>query len=117
MVAARQQLRFRGRLQGADVRTLQHELSELEQGAVDAAALDPYCQAILKPAFLRHKDPAVRAGAACVLADMLRLYAPDAPFSPAEIKVRADRNADADAVQVPACAARRARRGRPARLP
>ena len=91
------QLRFRGRLyqQGISedaqlkrVRALRRELAEIEQGAIDRALLDGYCKELVKPALLAHSDEAVRASVACILADMLRLYAPEAPFSSSEIKVR-----------------------------
>lgn len=36
---------------------------------------------------MRHSSQSVRALAACCLADMLRLYAPDAPYDDPELKV------------------------------
>lgn len=73
---------LRGRLQ-----TLHKELTEIGQGNLDTSQLDPYCQELIKPSFIRHKDKGVQAMVACNLADILRLYAPNAPFSQSEIKI------------------------------
>ena len=66
---------------------LHEELKEIGQGDLDTSQLDPYCQELIKPSFIRHKDKGVQALVACNLADILRLYAPNAPFSQAEIKI------------------------------
>ncbi|PKI82918.1 hypothetical protein MVES_003169 [Malassezia vespertilionis] len=68
------------------VRTLRRELAEIGQGAIATTALDPYCKELIKPSLLRHRDRAVQVQVACILSDMLRLYAPNAPFTPAELK-------------------------------
>ena len=91
------QLRFKGPLHApgapagelhARLKALQKELAEVPQGDMDAKQLHPYCQELIKPSVLRHKDKGVQAAAACILADILRLYAPNAPFSATEIRVR-----------------------------
>lgn len=96
MSSSEAQLRFRGRLYQSGLsnaallkrlRALRNELAGVEQGAVGRAELDGYCKELIKPTLIAHKDSQVRATVACILADMLRLYAPDAPFSPTEIKV------------------------------
>lgn len=71
------------------LREFQKELSETAQGDLDTSQLDTYCQELIKPTFLRHKHKGIQAIVACIFADMLRLYAPNAPFSSVEIKVRA----------------------------
>lgn len=92
------QLQFRGPLNKTGIsaaelherlREFQKELSETAQGDLDTSQLDTYCQELIKPTFLRHKHKGIQAIVACILADMLRLYAPNAPFSSLEIKVRA----------------------------
>ena len=92
------QLQFRGPLNKTGIsaaelherlREFQKELSETAQGDLDTSQLDAYCQELIKPTFLRHKHKGIQAIVACILADMLRLYAPNAPFSSLEIKVRA----------------------------
>eukprot|EP01134_Creolimax_fragrantissima_P007742 CFRG7742T1 len=43
--------------------------------------VEPFTQVLVSDALLRHKDKEVRVYVACCLADILRLYAPDAPYS------------------------------------
>ncbi|WFD20626.1 Sister chromatid cohesion protein pds5 [Malassezia caprae] len=90
-----QRLRFEGPLYVAgtppnEVRArltvLHKELAGLDQGTIDTSELDAYCRELIRPALLRHKDRGVQSMTACILADVLRLYAPNAPFSPSEIK-------------------------------
>ena len=59
---------LRNRLQ-----TFHEELKEIGQGDLDTSQLDPYCQELIKPSFIRHKDKGVQALVACNLADILRL--------------------------------------------
>lgn len=92
-MARERALRFRGRLSAKDapdvvlerVQALRRELAATEQDTLDTKHLDPYCDALKKSEFLQHPRAAVRASVACCLSDMLRLYAPNAPFSEAEI--------------------------------
>lgn len=86
-------LRFRGRLSasgGADavlerVQSLRKELAAIEQDTMDTSELDAHCDALKQKDLLQHKNKRVRASVACCLSDMLRLYAPNAPFSEGEI--------------------------------
>ena len=57
------------------------ELQGLEQGQVDNEALAKYAPHLVPTNILSHKDKGVRAWAACCLVDILRLCAPDAPFT------------------------------------
>ncbi len=68
--------------------TLHGELSELEQETVDAKSLGAVRKDLIHTSILLHKDRGVRVYAACCLADLLRLYAPDAPYTAAELRVR-----------------------------
>lgn len=88
-------LRFSGRVlepgapadaQRARLRELHRELAGIEQGAVDTRELDALCAEVARPALLEHRDASARAYGACILADMLRLYAPNAPFSARQLK-------------------------------
>lgn len=88
-------LRFSGRVlepgapadaQRARLRELHRELAGIEQGAVDTRELDALCAEVARPALLEHRDASSRAYGACILADMLRLYAPNAPFSARQLK-------------------------------
>ena len=88
-------LRFSGRVlepgapvnaQRARLRELHCELAGIEQGAVDTRELDALCAEVARPALLEHRDASSRAFGACILADMLRLYAPNAPFNARQLK-------------------------------
>ena len=88
-------LRFSGRVlepgaspdaQRARARELHRELAGIEQGAISTGELDALCAELVRPAMLDHRDASVRAYGACILADMLRLYAPNAPFQPKQIR-------------------------------
>nr|XP_018265446.1 uncharacterized protein I303_01812 [Kwoniella dejecticola CBS 10117]OBR87604.1 hypothetical protein I303_01812 [Kwoniella dejecticola CBS 10117] len=68
------------------IKTLNQKLSTLEQDAVDVKSLDPIRKPLIKDAILHHKDRGVKAYAACCLADLLRLYAPDAPYSESQLR-------------------------------
>ena len=49
--------------------------------------MDKVAKQCMSPFLLLHKDPAVKAYLAACLADLLRLYAPEAPYTQAELKV------------------------------
>ncbi|EST07987.1 Armadillo-type fold [Kalmanozyma brasiliensis GHG001] len=68
------------------VRQVRTELSEMDQDAVDVNSLKDICKELVTPALMLHKDKAVKANVACCLADMLRLFAPNAPFTPSELR-------------------------------
>ncbi|KAJ1033876.1 hypothetical protein NDA16_000084 [Ustilago loliicola] len=68
------------------VKQVRTELSEMDQDAVDVNSLKDICKELVTPALMLHKDKAVKANVACCLADMLRLFAPNAPFTPAELR-------------------------------
>ena len=48
---------------------------------------------LITPALLLHKERGVKAYIACCLVDILRLYAPEAPYTERELKVRPHRAA------------------------
>lgn len=66
---------------------LSKELSELDQEGVDLESLATPSKELHAVGLLKHKDPGVRAFTACCLADMLRLHAPDAPYTASILKV------------------------------
>ncbi|KAJ3126479.1 hypothetical protein HK098_007461 [Nowakowskiella sp. JEL0407] len=61
-------------------------LSTLKQddGVVDS--IQAYKDQLMNPLLLDHKDKNIKSLTACCLADMLRLYAPDAPYSRKELE-------------------------------
>lgn len=67
--------------------SLHKELEKLEQDNTDTDSLGAVRKELISPGLLVHRDKSVKAIVACCLADLLRLYAPDAPYTEAELKV------------------------------
>ena len=70
------------------LQTLAQELRKLEQEEIDKESLRKVSQELSSANILAHKDKGVRAWAACCIVDVLRLCAPDAPFTRNQLKVR-----------------------------
>lgn len=70
------------------LQTLAHELSKMEQDETDKDSLKKVSQELASSHLLAHKDKGVRAWAASCIVDVLRLCAPDAPFTGNQLKVR-----------------------------
>ncbi|CDO96515.1 unnamed protein product [Kluyveromyces dobzhanskii CBS 2104] len=64
---------------------LHEELAGLVQGKVELSSLEKYKNALISKKLLRHKDSGIRALTACCISDIMRLYAPDAPFTESEL--------------------------------
>ncbi|KAI0646530.1 armadillo-type protein [Trametes meyenii] len=88
-------LRFRDKLVGKGLATdalqkklkaLHQELADMDQENVDVPSLHPVRKELINTTILLHKDRGVKAYAACCLADLLRLYAPDAPYTQSELR-------------------------------
>ncbi|KFY73322.1 hypothetical protein V499_06585 [Pseudogymnoascus sp. VKM F-103] len=62
------------------------ELAELDQEETDKASLGKVAKELCSPNLLGHKDRGVRAFAAACLVDVLKICAPDAPFTPSQLK-------------------------------
>lgn len=67
---------------------LHEELESLEQETIEINSLDTTKKELISKSLLTHKDKSVKAYTACCVADVLRLYAPDAPYTDHELKVR-----------------------------
>lgn len=59
----------------------------MDQETVDLPSLSGVKKDLISTSVMLHKDRGVKAYAACCMADLLRLYAPDAPYTAAELKV------------------------------
>lgn len=70
------------------LKALHDELKEMEQDEAERDSLVPVAKELATPNLLGHKDRGVRAWTACGLVDMFRLCAPDAPYTPSQLKVR-----------------------------
>jgi len=68
--------------------TLAKELHDLEQEEVDRNSLLSVAKELASQQLMAHKDRGVKAWSACCLVDILRLCAPDAPYTGKELKVR-----------------------------
>ncbi|KAF8067855.1 armadillo-type protein [Lyophyllum atratum] len=92
--APKQKLAFREKLLGSrstdillkKLKALHTELAALDQELVDVNSLGTARKELVSTSFLLHKDRGVKAYTACCLADILRLYAPDAPYTQAELR-------------------------------
>jgi len=67
--------------------TLANELREMDQEEIDKDSFTKVAKELAGQNLLGHKDKGVRAFAACCLVDVLKLCAPDAPFTPTQLKV------------------------------
>ncbi|KAG0379601.1 hypothetical protein BGX24_012558 [Mortierella sp. AD032] len=92
VTASFKELQFRQKLSGdtpdllKKLKDLQTELKELEQETVDTKSLSSVTKQLIDSSIVNHKDKGVRIYAACCIADMLRLYAPDAPYNNTQLK-------------------------------
>ncbi|KAF9892440.1 Sister chromatid cohesion protein PDS5 B [Aspergillus nanangensis] len=68
------------------LQALTHELRKLEQEEVEKDSLRKVSQELATAQLLAHKDKGVRAWTACCTVDVLRLCAPDAPFTANQLK-------------------------------
>ncbi|KAJ4468818.1 armadillo-type protein [Lentinula aciculospora] len=68
------------------LKTLHSELADMDQELVDVNSLSTVRKELVSSSVLLHKDRGVKAYAACCMADILRLYAPDAPYTQAELR-------------------------------
>lgn len=67
---------------------LSKELAELDQEWEHKESLNHVAKELSSANIIGHKDKGVKAFAACCLVDILKICAPDAPFTPSQLKVR-----------------------------
>lgn len=68
------------------LKTLHTQLATLDQENVDVTSLNTARSELIHVSLLLHKDRGVKAYTACCLADILRLYAPEAPYTQHELR-------------------------------
>ncbi|KAL5115366.1 Sister chromatid cohesion protein pds5 [Pleosporales sp. CAS-2024a] len=68
------------------LKTLLDELRAVDQDEAHADSLMPVAVELAHPSLLQHRDNGVRAWAVCCIVDMLRLFAPDAPYPASKLK-------------------------------
>lgn len=66
---------------------LSKELVEFEQESVNTESLNGVAKQLASPSLLSHKEAGVKAYTASCLVDILKLCAPEAPFTPKQLKV------------------------------
>jgi len=88
-----QKLKFNDKLKASStdallkkLKALHAELAVLDQEFVDTRSLDSVRKDLISSSILLHKDRGVKAYAACCLADILRCYAPDAPYTQSQLR-------------------------------
>lgn len=62
----------------------------MDQDSVDRSELLQLAAQLASPSLIKHKDRAVRVLTACALANILRLFAPEAPYSTEQLEVLAE---------------------------
>jgi len=68
------------------LKTLHTQLAALDQETVEVKSLSTARSELINNSLLLHKDRGVKAYTACCLADILRLYAPEAPYTQHELR-------------------------------
>ncbi|KAK9462853.1 armadillo-type protein [Lipomyces oligophaga] len=63
------------------------ELQRFDQGDVDLTTLEKVAKELISNNLIKHKDKGVRAYTASCLADVLRLFAPDAPYTVGQLQI------------------------------
>ncbi|SCU97563.1 LAMI_0F10528g1_1 [Lachancea mirantina] len=66
--------------------SLHEHLSSLKQEALDVSSIDKYRAELMDRRIFKNKDAGVRTLCACCLSDILRLYAPHAPYTGEELR-------------------------------
>jgi sister-chromatid-cohesion protein PDS5 len=69
------------------LQTLAQELRKMEQEEIDKDSFRKVSQELTNGHLLAHRDKGVRAWTASCIVDILRLCAPDAPFTANQLKV------------------------------
>lgn len=64
---------------------LHEELSHIDQENIKLESLNKYCAQLVDKKLLKNKDGGIQAFTACCLSDILRIYAPDAPYTENEL--------------------------------
>lgn len=69
------------------LQSLSQEMREMNQEENERESFTKVAKELVNPNLLSHKDKGIRAWTACCLVDILRLCAPDAPYTGQQLKV------------------------------
>lgn len=72
----------------ARLKALCDELRDMDQDEADTESLTRSAKELASPSLIHHKDAGVRAWTACCIVEMFRLFAPNAPYTASQLKVR-----------------------------
>ena len=72
------------------LQALSKEMREMEQEETERDSLTTVAKELASPNLLGHKDKSVKAWTACCLVEILKLCAPDAPYTGQQLKVCAE---------------------------
>lgn len=72
------------------LKILLDELRTIDQEEAHRDSLMPVAQDLANNSLLQHKDHGVRAWTVCCIVDMLKLFAPDAPYPASKLKVHCE---------------------------
>ncbi|RHZ63282.1 hypothetical protein Glove_330g114 [Diversispora epigaea] len=68
------------------LKSLFGEISRTEQEEIEVESLRSVTRDLIHSSLIKHKDRGVKAYVACCVSDLLRLYAPDAPYTDYELR-------------------------------
>jgi sister-chromatid-cohesion protein PDS5 len=68
------------------LQALLDELRTIDQDEAHRESLMPVAESLAHPSLLQHRDNGVRAWTLCCIVDMLKLFAPDAPYPASKLK-------------------------------
>ncbi|RMZ67951.1 SPO76 [Pyrenophora seminiperda CCB06] len=68
------------------LKALLDELRTIDQEEAHRESLMPVAESLANQSLLQHKDNGVRASTVCCIVDMLKLFAPDAPYPASKLK-------------------------------
>ncbi|KAF9436847.1 hypothetical protein BGZ76_002770 [Entomortierella beljakovae] len=92
MVVPNQELQFRQKLTGGTsellnkLKALHSELQPMDQEVIDVSTLSSIAKQLVDTSLVNNKDKGIRIYTACCIADILRLCAPDAPYTSNNLK-------------------------------
>jgi sister chromatid cohesion protein PDS5 len=69
------------------LQALYNEIARKEQEDIDVESLRPKAADLVSERLLKHRNHGVQAWTACCIVEVLRLFAPDAPYTPKQMKV------------------------------
>ena len=78
------------------LQALSREMREMEQEENERDSFTKVAKELASPNLLAHKDKGIRAWTACCLVDILRLCAPDAPYTGPQLRVSMKRDLSSD---------------------